>query len=476
MSPKQDRTPTYPEIIKSLLDLIDGPISTGELIEQVLLLRPSAAKNPMQAIKTQFRQEVGRLLVFLDKDTIIPIRLVMNGIRFRVQLDRDTSESGLIDITIMSSYLPSMFPAEKVGFTDADGRPLKFQFKKMTKKEESPFFGTHTTTYLCADLRSWLNNHKANEKDYILFTMQDWQNGIFQLEYEPYAKRNAVYLAQRNQLLADLFYEMLENSTDERLYEHEAIPTIYAKLPDKSGYPPDHWMNVLEYDGRMIADSWSIHYRDGQLPPLQELMRELSGETPDVPLVSISKEQGKQVYRIKAEHKDRPALWREVEILGKHTLADLSSTLVGAFGYDFDHLAGFWKLVPRKGSGKVRYREVELGKINPFEEGDGAEIQIASIGLAEGDKLKFVFDFGDWIEHTLIVEAITESKAGVKYPRETARNKPKYVYCVQCKEEGRQTIAELICLTCSNEHQKEMVYCEACAASHEDHYVDEILY
>lgn len=477
MSPKQDQGPTYSEIIQSLLDIVEGPIHTSDLIEQILLLRSSTSKNPAQAVRNKLREEVGRLLVFLDKETILPMRLVMKDVCFRLQLNQDAVQSGLVEIgVLLKPYLPLHFAVGKIRFIDDDGHPFKFQLKRMTRKEVDPFFGEYTTTFDCADLENWLKNHKAKEKDYIWFTIQDWQNGVFQLQFESYAERDAVLLAQRNQQFADLLYEMLESSTQEQLYQHEAIPTVYAKMPDKSGYPPDHWMNVLESDERMIADGWSIRYRDGQLSPLQELERMLSGEAPDVPLVSISKEQGKQVYRIKAEYTDKTAIWREVEILGKQTLADLSSTLVGAFGYDSDHMAGFWKLVPRKGSGKVRYREVELGRVNPFEGGDGAEIQIASIGLVEGDKLKFVFDFGDWLEHTLTIEAITESKAGVEYPRETARNKPKYVYCVNCKEEGRQTIAQLICLTCCNKHQKEMVYCEACAESHEDHYVDEILY
>lgn len=134
-------------------------------------------------------------------------------------------------------------------------------------------------------------------------------------------------------------------------------------------------------------------------------------------------------------------------------------------------------MVPRKAStGKIRYREVELGTLDPFEGGDGAEVKIAGIGLAEGDKLKFVFDFGDWIEHTLTLDSITPPQSGLEYPREVARNKPKYVNCVKCEQEGKQTVAIWICITCSNEHQKDTVYCEKCSKSHEDHYLEEILY
>jgi hypothetical protein len=473
----QDIGPTYAEIMQQILDSADGPVPVKELSEQILALRPSTAKKPLPAIKNQIRQQIGHLLVFQDAETILPVRLAMQGARFRLQLDRNAINTGLVGIDKLASYLQRSFPMEKVRFIDTNEAPIEFHVKSITEKIKTPILGTYDVTSLYANLGKWLRNHKAYHKDSILLTVFDWQSGIFQLQHEPYAKHNAALLSQRNQLLADIFYEMLEDSAREQLYNHEAIPTAYARLPEKSGYPPEHWMIVLENDKRMVADDWSIHYREGRLSPLQELARELAGESREIPAVPFSKEQGNQVYRFRAALKHSPNIWREVEIQGKQTLADLNHTLVYAFNHDWDHMGGFWKLVPRKAStGRVRYREVELGTVDPFEGGDGADVKIAGIGLAEGDKLKFVFDFGDWIEHTLSLDAITSSQSGVDYPRETARNKPKYINCVECEQEGKQTAAIWICITCSNEHQKDMVYCETCSEEHEDHYLEEILY
>jgi hypothetical protein len=162
-----------------------------------------------------------------------------------------------------------------------------------------------------------------------------------------------------------------------------------------------------------------------------------------------------------------------VEILGGQTLADLNVILVRAFQHDFDHLAGFWKIVPRRGA-KTRYREVELGTVDPFGEGDGADVQIAAIGLKEGDRLRYVFDFGDWIEHILTLEAIYPAEEGVNYPREVARNKPHYLYCIRCQASGRERVASWYCLTCSIESRQG--YCDECIEDHDDHYIREILY
>jgi hypothetical protein len=474
----QDIHPTYAEIMTQLLDAATGPIPIQEFSEQILAMRTVPARKPFEAIQSQIRQQVGYLLVFLNKDSILSTRLAMRGARFRLQVHKNDIDSGTFRIDdSLPSYLPRQFPIEKIQFLDEARQPIDSHNISVGKKVKS-ILGTYDHMAWYADLRSWYRVQKVYPKDYLLFTILDWQNGIFQLEHEPYAKRDSALLQQLNQQLADLFYEMLENASREDLYIFEAVPSVYARFPEKDGYPPDHWMVALEKDGRMSADNWSIRYSDAGLSPLENLALELSGESRPIPKLPFSKEEGKQVYRFKAELKDRPRIWREVEILGEQTLSDLDHILVAAFDHDGDHMGGFWRLVPRKVAGgrRMRYREVDLGDVDPLGEGSGADIRIAELGLITGAKLKFVFDFGDWIEHTLTLDAIEPSQTRTRYPRETARNKPKYVYCVECAKKGKRTEAKWICWQCSERQNKEVVVCEECAQKHEEHYLDEILY
>jgi len=58
-----------------------------------------------------------------------------------------------------------------------------------------------------------------------------------------------------------------------------------------------------------------------------------------------------------------------------------------------------------------QFREIDLGHVDPLGEGTGADIRIAGLGLKVGERLKYVYDFGDWIEHEIIVEKI-ESPQG----------------------------------------------------------------
>ena len=147
-----------------------------------------------------------------------------------------------------------------------------------------------------------------------------------------------------------------------------------------------------------------------------------------------------------------------------------------AFEHDvFDHLGGFWKRV-RRGQSK-RFREIDLGSVDPLGGGDGAGIQIAGLELEPGQQLTYVYDFGDWVEHRLTLEAISEPESQSKYPRVVARNRPRYRYCQSCADRGHKERATWICIECSNQQEQSVLLCEECMdLQHQDHYAEEIVY
>jgi len=189
-------------------------------------------------------------------------------------------------------------------------------------------------------------------------------------------------------------------------------------------------------------------------------------------LVPVSMYRGlamERVYVCKVALKHRKGLWRRIEIKGDQTLAEFDHAIRLAFDHDtFDHLSEFFR---------GRWSQGGFGEINPDGEGDGAEILIEQLGLFEGEKLGYIYDFGDEIYHVVTLEGIVAPEAGIEYPRVIAENKPKYRYCELCKNEGRKTRATLICIECSEEGGREVYLCADCVKKgHEDHYTDEILY
>ena len=178
----------------------------------------------------------------------------------------------------------------------------------------------------------------------------------------------------------------------------------------------------------------------------------------------------KQAYRFKVALKHRRRLWRRIEIEGVQTLGDLDCTKREAFIYYlWDHLSEFFW-------GRV-WQSKGLGEIYPGGGGSGAKKRIDSLGLSEGDKLEYVYDFGDDSQHIVTLEKVIEAKETAKHPRIISQNKPKYSYCEVCEKLGKKTIATWVCIECSNETQRDVLVCEDCLMKeHDDHDAEEMLY
>lgn len=478
MDQPPSKSPNYAEIIHDVLTSVNGPIAIEDLAARILLARPSNAKNPRLAALAKIREEQGRQLVYLDLEHVLPLRLAYQGACYRIRINqRNIDQSALAIKDCFHHYLPPNFEDENIHLVDFQGTPIPFQVLKTP----------HTVTFSSEKkveyqnpvivLKEWFRSKKFYHKDHLLVTIEDWERGVLRLARERFGAQRPDLLAERNRHLADELYKMLESAKYEDVYVHVVLPTIYARMPDKNGYPPDHWRVIVNHDPRMVADDWSIHYSDSGFSPLERIFAETTGQSLITKGQEYSKEEAKRIYCFHALLKRKPSIWREIEIQGDQSLEDLDKILRIAFQHDTaDHLSGFWKKVVRMGGSKKRYREVDIGTVNPFEYAEGSETTIAALKLAIEDQIKYVYDFGDWVEHTLELKSINDEEKGVCYPREVSRNKPKFEYCAECQKRGKETIANWICYTCSNEEQRDVMVCEKCLKKHADHYADEILY
>ena len=125
MSPAQDKPPTYDEVITALLRPATASVPVADLIDRMLAARPSGAKNARRAMRQHLRQAAGRVLVFLDEETVVPLRLAFQGARFRLPLDGEALRRGLVKLDqLLDSYLPPQFPLERLRLVDAAGQPI----------------------------------------------------------------------------------------------------------------------------------------------------------------------------------------------------------------------------------------------------------------------------------------------------------------------------------------------------------------
>jgi hypothetical protein len=177
-----------------------------------------------------------------------------------------------------------------------------------------------------------------------------------------------------------------------------------------------------------------------------------------------------KLYVFKVALRYRKGLWRRIEIMGNQTLGDFDYIIRKAFKHDtWDHLSEFY-------SGRV-WHSKGFGEIEPGGRGMGAKKPIKQLGLTEGQKMEYVYDFGDSVQHIITLEKITEPEKGIKYPQITSQSRPRYRYCEKCKSKGEKIIAEWICVTCSEEKAKSVYICDDCLEEeHQDHFADELVY
>lgn len=469
-----DKKVTLKQVIEQVLSELDGPITVKDLADRVYAIYPTRSKTAMSSLRNCLHyDEQGVNLVYLDKFTILPMRIAMQGARFRVSIDRHAEKEHEMPVLYFNYFIERNGEPKNIRFVDGAGNPIAVKVKSVKNiwEPNSLWRRDFIDAFYFSE---WFNKIKPQRGDSLLVTVQNWEDREFLLEYEPKKKRLAEEIQRFNKEFADILYNMLEESRDGDIFLHQVIPDVFVRLSNPQGYPGDNWREIVKNDKRVASDGIVLKYPE-DIPPLDHML------LPDDELLpwirdNYTKGQANDIYRFKVSLGFDSPIWRVIEIKAEQTFSDFDVAIRNAFGHDrYDHMGGFWKLIPR-GKSKKKFREIEIGVINPIEEGTAAELHIGGMDLKPGDQIKYVYDFGDWIEHEISLEEISKVKTGKSYPALVARNKPKYQYCVICEAKGKETVARLVCLQCST--QKRVIFlCEDCAGKkHENHYVEEIIY
>ncbi len=256
--------PSLDQVIESLLTVADGPVALDDLVQQVLARKPSKAKNPVQAVTNHLRNSYRQVsYAFLDRQTIIPLRLAFQGARFRITLDRQMISQGAVPLYpyfmpflrgVRVAAPPKIVPT----FENDQGREIPSGLTTLHVRQQG-LIGELTQGHVGAlDLKSWLTSVQAWRGDSLLLTVLDWEKGRFQLAIEPERRRRKVEIAGQNRALADLLYALLEETKRESLLTERGLQTAYARLPSARDYPGDHWATVIERDVRIKWDGFEI--------------------------------------------------------------------------------------------------------------------------------------------------------------------------------------------------------------------------
>ena len=129
-------------------------------------------------------------------------------------------------------------------------------------------------------------------------------------------------------------------------------------------------------------------------------------------------------FRVKFEY-DPTSLWRDIVVGGERTLDEFQSVLNRSMGLDRDHL-WFFGTDQEYWNSDVQYRRPEGIEISPAgplggaREYDAGETTIdemaAMLGLAERDRICYLYDYGDEWRFYGILKEIDEEAPGDTEP------------------------------------------------------------
>lgn len=194
-----------------------------------------------------------------------------------------------------------------------------------------------------------------------------------------------------------------------------SIPIINWNLPwrrsmgDFGAIPGSKLPNEVEFfvDDRECKESKLQNNNDDE----DIFVRELSDLFPKgelnklLPRAKRGNAGGNYIFKVSLSGK----LWRKIKISSKATFLDLHDMIQKAFNFDDDHLYAFYM------DGKL-YSDYCF--VSPFDSnGIGVdEVKIGEVGLYEGQKIKYLFDFGDSWVFDIKIEKVNSEEPEISSP------------------------------------------------------------
>jgi len=149
----------------------------------------------------------GQTRAFLDRQTVLPLRLAVQGVRFRILLTRQEATQGVLCLEPAFQYSrPQKMAPQDMQLLDAAGRPIAVR--------------AFTQEVPAIEIGDWYRTHRIRRNDSILVTIEDWERGCFRLGHEPANRRRQQDIVHQNQELAKRLFDMIEAARDGRINTH----------------------------------------------------------------------------------------------------------------------------------------------------------------------------------------------------------------------------------------------------------------
>lgn len=253
------KEPTIASILQHLSEQYDGPVAEREVFDRVLAARPSTAKDPYARIREQVRFQSVRVgWVALGNGELVPLRVALAGLRFRLTPDAEQIGQGALLRDQLRPFAHYLLKIPDLRFEDDQGRPIKTR-EIVFKADESPL-GLYSSS--AVELGEWFRRVDFAAGDSILATVSALSPFTLRLAHEPAARFDAAAVAAQDQELLEALVARVQRGGRSMLHAEDAVLPVFARAAWRTAYPGRPWQSLVAQDRRlrlleagMIADS-----------------------------------------------------------------------------------------------------------------------------------------------------------------------------------------------------------------------------
>lgn len=120
----------------------------------------------------------------------------------------------------------------------------------------------------------------------------------------------------------------------------------------------------------------------------------------------------KNLYQLKVTLKDiDPPIWRQLLVSPATTLHELHEVLQLALGWSDCHLYEF-----TKGEGRFQPPDPEPDRLGEAKSMDSRKMPLSHVLTKPGDRMEYLYDFGDAWEHEIVLEEVLPPDPSRKVP------------------------------------------------------------
>ncbi|MFV9505752.1 MAG: hypothetical protein AB4911_14450 [Oscillochloridaceae bacterium umkhey_bin13] len=250
--------PTIASILRSLAYEYQNPVEERQVLDQVLKRRPSSAKNPYATIRERLRWD-GLTLGWLrlSRRQLVPLRVVLQGLRFRCLPRADDLASGMLPLVHLQPF--AGLRSYSCLLRDETGAIMPFLDPDEVNSEGLPL-----PTF---DLRAFFARTGFQVGDSLLVTVTSTEPLTLLITHEPASAFRSASVTEQDTALIAAINERVNRAPTALVPCDEVILPIFATAAWRDGYPGTPWQHLVLRDPRLqlVDDIFLTNQRLGAL-------------------------------------------------------------------------------------------------------------------------------------------------------------------------------------------------------------------